>query len=780
MIPKTGLLFVLLLSSLLSNAQNAKKFYNVGEKFQESLSYEDAISNYTKALDLDPKYIKAYLARAYCYEKTARNVNALEDYKRAIIFDPKEKEHYYNAGRICYELGKYNDADPLLRDAVTKDKEYTAAIEYLVKNLLKLKNYKDALEAANLWLDAKKTAPAFYYRAVVQDSLQNYLEAEKDYKNSKYYDSKYMSAYTGLILVENRLKKYDEAMVIVEAALVKDPNNKDVFYARSIINASKNDFVASVNDISKVIAVDQNREALFMKRAEYYEKLGQFQNAIYDYSKVIGMNAKNLQAYYRRAWDYEQVTNFKMASADYEKIKTLAPGDENARDLLKAAMGKLFELNRENFKPEIELSAPKSNEKNVIKLPIGQVDVLISGTIKDASKIKEISLNNVPAKYNMDTLNPDFSANVPVTGNELIVIATDVYDNKQKVIYTIARTEINKPVVTLTTPLESAGREIMLDNLNPELYIEGKVTDESLIESIIIDGVSASYPLESLNPVFSTKLRIADKNELNIMVRDIYGNETDVKYKINRESANASVDNPMGLTWVVFIENSVYKDFASLDGPPKDVSLLKSALANYKINKIIHKKDLGKSEMDVFFNIELRDQLRNNKVKSLVIWYSGHGKYVNQTGYWIPVDAKRDDEASYFNLNTLQGALQNSYKSLDHELVITDACESGSTFLDAMRGDTAVTCNNPIYYQNKTAQVLTSSGYELASDNSEFAKNIARQLNNSKSCGASVDGIFLNLLDIARNSKGKIQTPKFGQILGAGHVRPSTFFFIRK
>lgn len=781
MFRKTLLLFVTAFLFSFINAQNAKKFYSSACKFMETNNFTDAIGNFTKALEQDPNYAKAYKGRAFCYEKTGNLVAAIDDYKRAIAFDPKDKELYYNAGRLSYDLEKYDDANSLLHTAVEKDKEYYEAIEILLKTLLKQQKYKSGAETAAMWLESKKSAVPFYYHAVFLDSLQNYVEAEKEYKNSKYYDSKYIPPYVGLILVQNKLKKYDEALSVAEAALVKAPGNMDIVYARSFIYASKNDYSTAINDITKVIVADPNNEKLLVKRASYYEKLGQYQTAIYDYTKLIGMNGKNLEAYYHRAYGYEQLNNFKMAATDYEKIMSLAPNNEKAKEMMKSAMDKLFELNRESFKPEVELLSPKANEKNMVKLPTDKTDLVVKGSIKDASKIKTLLVNGVAAKYNADTLNPDFTATIPISGaTEFFIAAMDVYDNTKKVIYTIERTEVNKPVIVLTNPVESMGNEIMLDNLNPELYFEGKVTDESLIESIIVEGFSASYALESPNPVFSTTLKIADKNEINVRVRDVYGNETNAKYKINRDAANAGVDNPMGLTWVVFVENSNYKNFPMLEGPAKDVSMIKSALVNYKVSKMIHKKDLGKTEMENFFNIELRDQLRNNKVKSLVVWYSGHGKYVNQTGYWIPVDAKRDDEGSFFNLNTLQGALQNSYKTLDHELVITDACESGSTFLDAMRGDTAVTCNNPIYFKNKTAQVLTSAGFELASDNSEFAKNIARQLNDSKGCGASVDGIFSNLMESARNSKGKMQTPKFGQIIGAGHVRPSTFFFIKK
>ena len=56
--------------------------------------------------------------------------------------------------------------------------------------------------------------------------------------------------------------------------------------------------------------------------------------------------------------------------------------------------------------------------------------------------------------------------------------------------------------------------------------------------------------------------------------------------KVHEIAAN----NPMGRTWVVFIENSSYETFASLDGPIKDVSTIQRALANYQIHNIFIRK----------------------------------------------------------------------------------------------------------------------------------------------------------------------------------------------
>jgi len=52
----------------------------------------------------------------------------------------------------------------------------------------------------------------------------------------------------------------------------------------------------------------------------------------------------------------------------------------------------------------------------------------------------------------------------------------------------------------------------------------------------------------------------------------------------------AQPNNPMGKTWVIFLENSNYETFATLEGPSLDVNRMHSALSDYKIDRIIHKK----------------------------------------------------------------------------------------------------------------------------------------------------------------------------------------------
>lgn len=771
---------ILLLAAfpVLLSAQSAKKFFSAAEKFEQANNLNEAIINYGKAIEFDPNYEKAYTARALCYEKINKKQEAVEDYKKLIVFSPKEKELYYHAGRLLFDLKNYSGADEMFRKALERDKGYEEVIGLEIKTLYAIQDYSFGLTVTQYALDLKKTAEYYYHHAVMYDSLKNYVEAEKEYKNSKYYDSKYMPSYAGLMLVQVKLNKINDAMTISETAITKDPNFIDVYRARAYVYVAKKDYQNALNDITKVILTQPTIQN-YKFRGTVYSKMGQHQNASNDYSEVIKLNAKDVDAYLNRAATYEAVSNYKLAIADYNTVAKLGAGDAKIESIVKEARKKIFDLSRESNKPEIFIHAPSVPSSTSIKISADKDEVIFKGNIKDASQIKSINVNSVPAEFSKDSLNPVFSAKVSgiLKASEIVVLATDVYENTQNLVLKIERTESDKPLVSLETPAASFDNEIFLENNAAEIYIQGKIKDESLISSIKIDGVAASYSVTALNPTFSSQISIANKNKITITAVDAFGNESTTDFTLNRSGASANA-SPMGNTWVVFIENGKYQNFASLEGPGKDIMLMKSALAGYNITKILHKKDMTKYQMEKFFSIELRDQVKNANITSLLIWYAGHGKFVSPTGYWVPVDAKVDDEFSFFGINNLKAAMQSYSSQLKHLLVVTDACESGPTFLMAMRGaEEDMRCEKSELIKSKSAQVFTSAGYELASDNSQFTKTFSSTLINNTDACIPIDKIVKKVTTAVKDAGN--QAPKFGKIKDL-EDEGGTFFFIKK
>jgi hypothetical protein len=202
------------------------------------------------------------------------------------------------------------------------------------------------------------------------------------------------------------------------------------------------------------------------------------------------------------------------------------------------------------------------------------------------------------------------------------------------------------------------------------------------------------------------------------------------------------------------------------------------AFSKYQIHNFIHKENMTKAEMEKFFSIELRDLIKTNQVKSLLIWYAGHGKFINDVGYWIPVDAKRDDEYSYFSLTTLRADMESYLTYLTHTLVVTDACESGPSFYQAMRSDLKKrSCGDWQATQFKSSQVFSSAGYELAVDDSQFTRTFATALSNNPNACIPIEEVVAKVSTAVGNNNQ--QKPKFGKITGLKD-EDGTFFFITK
>ena len=774
------LLFILLIPSTVFS-QSAKKYFKTGQEFVASGNYKDAINQFTKAIDIQPDYSNAYLARAAAYEKLDMLKEASEDYDRASTFESNNTDVFYQAARLSYLLGEYQEAIEKADASILLKKTNPDGYVIKAKSLMALARYEEALETSNSALTLMETAENFYLRGLINVELGRFGPAEEDFLKTVGKDPRYVNAYIALAELRLGLDKTAFALSHVNRAIELDPNNREAYLVRSKIYIKQMDYPKAIDDISKNIRMNPEDEEMYYIRGCYYQEFTQHTNAINDFTKVLMINPRNAEALYKRAYSYEQIVNFKAAIKDYESLMALSEYDAQAQKLLKETQGRLFELYREGNKPVIVFIDPELRDDALLHFPKGSTVVTIKGRIEDESDIKLLMIDNqqIPVNKNEESGNFEFLAALDIQNKEDIVItATDIYDNTESGRFAINFTEVGSPKVFIIAPYASDDGQIYLDSNNPNIYVEGKIEDESFVKSILINGVLASYIPDEINPTFSANLDILNKNKIMVIVSDVFGNKSEVEFTLNRDAAVISESNPMGKTWAIFIENSDYETFASLEGPQKDVSLMKSALAKYQVHNILHKKNMTKSDMERFFSIELRDLVRSNRVGSILIWYAGHGKFINETGYWIPTDAKRDDEFTYFNINALKASMQSYANYVTHTLVITDACESGPSFYQAMRSDSKVrSCDDWKATRFKSSQVFSSAGYELAIDNSQFTRTFATSLANNPDACIPIESIVTKVTTaVVKNNQ---QKPQFGKIAGL-EDEDGTFFFMSK
>ncbi len=104
---------VIMLSSTLVYAENdAKSFYASGESKLKANDFNAAIADFTKALELNPKLVEAYLNRGFAKRSIGDAEGAKADFTKSIEVDPTPKDAaaYYNRALAKSAIGDKNGA----------------------------------------------------------------------------------------------------------------------------------------------------------------------------------------------------------------------------------------------------------------------------------------------------------------------------------------------------------------------------------------------------------------------------------------------------------------------------------------------------------------------------------------------------------------------------------------------------------------------------------------------------------------------------------------------
>ncbi len=772
------LIFTLFVGILTIDAQSARQYFKVGKEYSEKKKYEEAVEQFSKAIELDPDLDKALIERATTFIILKEYEKAISDLERAIVFNEKDHTLYYSVGELYYKIGNNNESLSMLNRAVFLKGNYLEAYTLRADVLMELGYFSQALLNCQKCLKLEKSAEGFYKLGRVYEELDMNGEAATAYRQSIVENRDVKETHYALAKVMYVQGNITAAFSSVSFALVLDPAYLEAFILQSEIYATQLNYSKAIETLSIASIEYPNELRLFLARGSYYSDLNQIPSAIYDFTKVIEIDSDNATTYYKRASAYEKIRDLPRAIEDYKMLLTMSKYDGEAQRLYDEAVARLYELNRENDKPLVLLTNPASMPNNSFDIPRGSEIMGVTGLISDASDIKSLYVNSRSVPLTKTDGGYQFLASINMKqSDQIIVQATDVYENAETATFTVRWTEVDPPKVQFIAPYGSDNNTLVLDKNEGLYYMEGKIFDESKIKSIYIDSVSASYTPNHINPSFSANVRVDNKSQILVSVEDEFGNVTKTHFTLRRDAQDFST-NPMGKTWAIFISNTDYTSFASLGGPTKDIQLMKSALDNYQINNIIELNNASRDVLERFFSVQLRDLIRSNKVNSILIWYAGHGKFMNNRGYWIPVDAIRDDEVSYYSTDAMRAAMQTYAGSLSHTLVITDACESGPSFYKAMRSVIKVRdCNDYRATSFKSSQVFSSAGYELAVDDSQFTRTFASSLRNNPDECISIESIVLKVTSAVVNRNQ--QKPQFGKIAGL-EDEDGTFFFIPK
>jgi tetratricopeptide (TPR) repeat protein len=219
--------------------------------------YEEALADFSRALELNPEEAAYYSNRSKAYFQLEKYEEALADYSRAIELNPEEADYYSDRGRAYRQLKKYEEALVDFNRALELDPELEWAYARRGLTYLWLRNEKQAiadytssweLNTTNVeigWMGewsrmcqerperemilrlegVLKIDPQCYASRVCRGAmlwLQEQFEQSKiELEQAILLEQEHWGAYFWLGMVDISLRMYENAIASLEGALEK-------------------------------------------------------------------------------------------------------------------------------------------------------------------------------------------------------------------------------------------------------------------------------------------------------------------------------------------------------------------------------------------------------------------------------------------------------------------------------------------------------------------------------------------------------------------------------
>ena len=221
-----------------------------------------------------------------------------------------------------------------------------------------------------------------------------------------------------------------------------------------------------------------------------------------------------------------------------------------------------------------------------------------------------------------------------------------------------------------------------------ERSLVGRVEAPAGLVSLLVNDVEAKADAEGF---FETRVRVRSiATEVNIVAIDQQGKRATRSFMVRRGSAGdaappakgapvairtAAGGVDFGRYYALVIGNAAYQHMPRLETAHADargVAQLLESRYGFDVKLVL---DADRYELLAALN-EMRGKLTEND--NFLLYYAGHGEFdeKEQTGYWLPVDARPENDLNWVANRAITDILNAT--DARHVMVVADSCYSGS------------------------------------------------------------------------------------------------------
>jgi len=279
--------------NIILNAPNkARAYNNFGVELSSKKKFEESISYFKKAIEMDKFYPDPYNNIAVQYTNLGKIDNAISALKSGLRIRKNYAEGYNNLGALLFQKKQHEQAEICFKNALKIRPTYGKAYYNYGRLLLDQNKKEEAWQAFySACMEGDFDAEAgFYAFGVVSFALKKYNDAIFAYKK----------------VLEHNSRHYESLFNLANSYFFEADYNNAKEYFNQALDVNKDDFRAWYN------------------LGETYAKLGSYYDAIRTFEKIKSAKDQAPQVNLRLAYCYEKTNDIDKSRALLEEVMNLA------------------------------------------------------------------------------------------------------------------------------------------------------------------------------------------------------------------------------------------------------------------------------------------------------------------------------------------------------------------------------------------------------------------------------------------------------------------------
>lgn len=554
-------------------------------------------------------------------------------------------------------------------------------------------------------------------------------------------------------------------------------------------------YVGEIYEKGSGITPDYQTAAAWYKKAADKGYARAKLNLGYLYEKGLGLqkNLKTALQLYRDASG--------LGDTDVEYVAHVDPTDNSQNEQLSLLKNEL-EQERNHLKNAQEQLNTKSVTLDSEKQKLTQFELSLNDERAQLDKQRKIAKNDKRKIDGLETQLKKREQELEQRRQQTLSLNDDLLAFRQQ-IKTMGtghlKVTVAGPNIQMVKPPLIATRGIAAVNFRPETKtseIVGRVTAPAGLEKLMIND--KIQPLDA-SGVFRILISMQQERvPIHIMAIDQQGKRAELEFefiqgtkpstpgKLPTSEISKDTAGEIGNFHALLIGNNEYQHYPKLNTAENDVRKIEQIMREHYGFKTTTLINANRFTILAALN-RLNQKL--TKKDNLLIYYAGHGE-LNQdkvTGYWIPVNASRDNKRNWISNAAITDIL--NVMEVKRVLVVADSCYSGTLTQSAIANvDASVSQDTRMAWlksmaKTKARTALTSGGLKPVADagggdHSVFAQAFIEVLEANQMI---IEGQRLHKAIQARMTLSPIakttgQIPEYSPIKHAGHETGEFFF----